>query len=247
MAVWDLAPRFLKPNGGDVFLYIIDSSERCSMNFSWSPFCEVVSICTPKEHWRSQSPEHGLTNLNSYVVCGRPCLPAVSTSTQIQSASCFSLSLLPENLTNRIDNVIKKELNSLSLHVLDSRNAFLDPTSSKIPINSVLQTSLQKPTKTLHSNYLSIHPSIIFCNFNFRGFFQHHLAVVGCFHQASWSQVLPRILSQVAFASKSFPSWELWRLLDCLRNSQVSMAATKIVWGNTYINTYILDLYIAYI
>ena len=103
---------------------------------------------------------HGLTNLNSSVVCGRPCHPAVSTSTQIQSASCFSLSLLPENLTNRIDNVIKKELNSLSLHVLDSRTAFLDPTSSKIPINSVLQTSLQKPTKTLHSNYLSIHPSI---------------------------------------------------------------------------------------
>ena len=24
MAVWDLAPRILKPNGGDAFLYIID-------------------------------------------------------------------------------------------------------------------------------------------------------------------------------------------------------------------------------
>ncbi len=52
------------------------------------------------------------------------------------------------------------ELNSVGLHVLDSRTAFWDPTLSNMHINSELQTSLYtKITLYFKYQYLSIQPS----------------------------------------------------------------------------------------
>ena len=101
------------------------SSEKCSMNFSWSPFCEVVSICTPKGHWRSQSPDMDL--LISTPTLSADVLVILQFLHQLRSNQRLASHCLCYLKTWQIVLTMwkqKKELNSLSLHVLDSRTAF---------------------------------------------------------------------------------------------------------------------------